>query len=77
MPGPCQCRRSTSALPNAVAVWLTEPEGFASVNILSYNPGHDGAIAHLRDARLIFSVEAEKDSNWQTGSRHPCITTSA
>jgi predicted NodU family carbamoyl transferase len=52
-------------LPNAVAVWLTEREGFASVNILSYNPGHDGAIAHLRDAHLLFSVEAEKDSNWR------------
>jgi predicted NodU family carbamoyl transferase len=35
------------------------------VNILSYNPGHDGAVAHLRDGRLVFSVEAEKDSNWR------------
>jgi predicted NodU family carbamoyl transferase len=35
------------------------------VNILSYNPGHDGAVAHLRDGRLISSVEAEKDSNWR------------
>ncbi len=36
-----------------------------AVNILSYNPGHDGAVAHLRDGRLVFSVEAEKDSNWR------------
>ena len=35
------------------------------MNILSYNPGHDGAIAQLRDSQLVFSVEAEKDSNWR------------
>jgi predicted NodU family carbamoyl transferase len=35
------------------------------VNIVSYNPGHDGAVAHLRDGHLIFSIEAEKDSNWR------------
>lgn len=35
------------------------------MDILSYNPGHDGAIVHLREGRLIFSVEAEKDSNWR------------
>jgi predicted NodU family carbamoyl transferase len=35
------------------------------VNILSYNPGHDGAVAHLRDGRLVSSIEAEKDSNWR------------
>jgi predicted NodU family carbamoyl transferase len=35
------------------------------VNILSYNPDHDGAIAHLRDGRLVFSVEAEKNSNYR------------
>ena len=31
------------------------------MNILSYNPGHDGAIAYLKDARLRFSIEAEKE----------------
>lgn len=36
-----------------------------SVNILSYNAGHDGAVAHVRDGHLISSVEAEKDSNWR------------
>jgi hydroxymethyl cephem carbamoyltransferase len=36
------------------------------VKILSHNPGHDGAIAFLQDARLMMSIEAEKDSN----SRH-------
>ncbi len=35
------------------------------MNILSYNPGHDGAIAYLKDSQLIFSIEAEKNSNWR------------
>ena len=35
------------------------------MNILSYNPGHDGAIAYLKDDRLLLSIEAEKDSNWR------------
>jgi predicted NodU family carbamoyl transferase len=42
------------------------------VNIVSYNPGHDGAVAHLSAGHLIWSVEAEKDSNYRytpVGSR--------
>jgi predicted NodU family carbamoyl transferase len=35
------------------------------VKILSYNPGHDGAIAYLNDARLVLSIEAEKNSNYR------------
>jgi len=35
------------------------------MNILSYNPGHDGAIAYLKDRHLIFSIETEKDSNYR------------
>ena len=35
------------------------------MKFLSYNPGHDGAVAFLEDFRLIFSVEAEKDSNYR------------
>jgi len=35
------------------------------MKILSYNPGHDGAIAHLVDGRLEMSIEAEKDSNYR------------
>ncbi|OHD27785.1 MAG: proline dehydrogenase [Spirochaetes bacterium GWB1_59_5] len=35
------------------------------MNILSYKPDHDGAIAYLKDAHLIFSIEAEKDSNYR------------
>lgn len=35
------------------------------MKILSYNPGHDGAIAFLHDARLMSSIEAEKDSNYR------------
>jgi predicted NodU family carbamoyl transferase len=35
------------------------------VKILSYNPGHDGAIAYLRDGGLVFSIEAEKNSDYR------------
>lgn len=35
------------------------------MKILSYNPGHDGAIVHLVDGCLDMSVEAEKDSNYR------------
>jgi predicted NodU family carbamoyl transferase len=35
------------------------------VKILSYNPGHDGAIAYLQDAHLVLSIEAEKNSNYR------------
>jgi predicted NodU family carbamoyl transferase len=41
------------------------------VNIISYNPGHhDGAIAYLKGAHLLVSIEAEKDSNY----RHSAIS---
>jgi len=32
------------------------------MSILSFKPGHDGNIAYLRNGRLIFSYEGEKDS---------------
>ena len=35
------------------------------MNIVSYNPGHDGALAYLKDARLMASIEAEKNSNYR------------
>ncbi len=35
------------------------------MKILSYNPGHDGAIAYLKDAQLMFSIEAEKNSHYR------------
>lgn len=35
------------------------------MNILSYNPGHDGAIAYLKDAHLLFSIESEKNSHYR------------
>jgi predicted NodU family carbamoyl transferase len=35
------------------------------MNILAYNPGHDGAIAYLKDAHLLFSIESEKSSNYR------------
>jgi len=35
------------------------------MKILSYNPGHDGAIAYLGGAHLVASIEAEKNSNYR------------
>jgi predicted NodU family carbamoyl transferase len=35
------------------------------MKLLSFNPGHDGAMASLEDSRLVFSIEAEKDSNYR------------
>lgn len=35
------------------------------MDILSLNPGHDGAVAHLSEGRLVSCVEAEKDSNYR------------
>jgi predicted NodU family carbamoyl transferase len=35
------------------------------MNVLSYNPGHDGAIAYVKSAHLLVSIEAEKNSNWR------------
>ena len=35
------------------------------MKILSYNPGHDGAIAYLKNGHLEFSIEAEKNSNFR------------
>jgi predicted NodU family carbamoyl transferase len=35
------------------------------MKILSYNPGHDGAIAYLQDAHLVVSIESEKNSNYR------------
>lgn len=40
------------------------------MKILSYNPGHDGAFAYVEDGRLVFSIEAEKDSRY----RHSTLT---
>jgi len=35
------------------------------MNILSYKPDHDGAVAFLKDAHLMLSIEAEKNSNYR------------
>lgn len=35
------------------------------MNILSYNPGHDGAFSYLEDGHLVFSIEAEKNSRYR------------
>ncbi|MFY1692979.1 carbamoyltransferase C-terminal domain-containing protein [Plantactinospora sp. WMMB782] len=36
-------------------------------SILALKPGHDGAVALVEDGRLVFSREAEKDSNKRNG----------
>ena len=35
------------------------------MNIILYNPSHDGAIAYLKGAQLLVSIEAEKNSNYR------------
>lgn len=35
------------------------------MNIVSYNPSHDGAITYLKDFSLLVSIEAEKNSNYR------------
>ena len=40
------------------------------MKILSYNPGHDGAFTYVEDGRLVFSIEAEKNSKY----RHSSLT---
>ena len=35
------------------------------MNILSYNPGHDGAFSYLEDGHLVVSIEAEKNSRYR------------
>lgn len=35
------------------------------MDVVGYNPGHDGAFVQLQDGRLTVSVEAEKDSNYR------------
>jgi len=40
------------------------------MNILSYKPDHDGAIAYLKDSHLQFSIEAEKNSNYRYSPVH-------
>jgi len=42
------------------------------MDILSFKPGHDGHIAYIRDGKLDFSIESEKDS----GPRYAAISPS-
>lgn len=35
------------------------------MKIISYNPGHDGAIVYIKDGKLVVSMEAEKSSNYR------------
>ena len=61
-------RHRLSSIPIGIGIDRRESfeaEAASNVKILSYNPGHDGAIAFLQDARLMMSIEAEKDSNYR------------
>ncbi len=59
----------SSKIPSPIESFLigrvSNKYGCQQVKILSYNPGHDGAIAFLQDARLMMSIESEKDSNYR------------
>lgn len=35
------------------------------MNILSYNQGHDGALAYIEDGHLVVSIESEKNSHYR------------
>lgn len=41
--------------------------------IVSFKPGHDGAIAAIRDGSLVLSLEAEKDSSERYSELHPGV----
>ena len=41
------------------------------MKILAYKPGHDGHVALVDDASLVFSIEAEKDSGDRYGRLSP------
>src|ERR1700722_16661603 len=65
-----QVRLATEGKASQIGIGIDHQESFkaeavSNVKILSYNPGHDGAIAFLQDARLMMSIEAEKDSNYR------------
>src|SRR5580692_9912987 len=65
---PCAPRRRMPSTLIGIDIAHQEPfeaEAPSNVKILSYNPGHDGAITFLQDGRLMMSIEAEKDSNYR------------
>src|SRR6267142_373321 len=65
---PGASRHRVSSTPTGIGIDRRksfEAEAACNVKILSYNPDHDGAIAFLQDARLMMSIEAEKDSNYR------------
>lgn len=45
--------------------------------ILSFKPGHDGTIAAIEDGKLLFSLEAEKDSGFRYGPVTPELLVTA
>ncbi|GHF32126.1 hydroxymethyl cephem carbamoyltransferase [Amycolatopsis bartoniae] len=47
------------------------------MRILSFKPGHDGAVAFLDEGRLVFSLESEKDSYPRYGDITPAVVAEA
>lgn len=47
------------------------------MRILSFKPGHDGAVALLEDGHLVFSLESEKDSFPRYGDITPSVVAEA
>lgn len=43
------------------------------MRVLAINPGHDGALAYVEDGRLVYSLEAEKDSFARYGDIHASL----
>lgn len=41
---------------------LLDRSNSKNLSVLSFNPGHDGAVAYVRGNALVFGIEAEKDS---------------
>ena len=61
-------RRPTPPCDNlykSISLEANQPVPQHVMNILSYNIGHDGAIAYLQDGHLLVSIEAEKNSNYR------------
>lgn len=54
-----------------------EPRNSLSSIILSMKEGHDGTIALIKDRKLIFSLEAEKDNGYRYGWASPSTFTKA
>ncbi len=53
----------TTQVPTSSSLMPAHGSSDSLPSVLAFNLGHDGAVASLRDGRLVFSLEAEKDSH--------------